>query len=129
MKIVVEMRIDKFIWCVRLAKTRSLGADLCNRNQIKINNYEQKPSKEVASGDIISVRATPIWRVYTVIDLPKSRVGAKLVKDYLKEITPEKDLMQLAELRRLNQQNRLVGLIGRPTKKDRRDLDEFNKTK
>lgn len=118
--------MDKFIWCVRLAKTRTVATDLCNRSHVLVNNEDQKPSKSVSVGDIIAIRMAPIWRTYEVLDIPKSRIGAKLVADFIAERTSDEDLEQLELMRKTNQQNRLLGSIGRPTKKDRRTLDQFN---
>lgn len=126
LKFVGEMRMDKFIWCVRLAKTRTVATDLCNRSHVLVNNEDQKPSKSVSVGDIIAIRMAPIWRTYEVLDIPKSRIGAKLVADFIAERTSDEDLEQLELMRKTNQQNRLLGSIGRPTKKDRRTLDQFN---
>ena len=117
------MRIDKLIWALRLYKTRSIASKSCTTEKVKLNNEFTKPSKTVAIGDEISIKVIPIWRRYKIIDLPKSRVGAKLVPGFLLETTSLDDLMQLQQVQEHNRQNKVLGIKGRPTKKDRRDLD------
>jgi len=119
------MRIDKYSWCVRLFKTRSLSAKACTAEKVKLNGEFVKPGKLIAAGDEISVKTNPIWRTYKIIDIPKSRVSAKLVSQYLIETTPESDILQLKQVELQNRQNKLLGIKGRPTKKDRRDLDQL----
>jgi ribosome-associated heat shock protein Hsp15 len=119
------MRIDKYIWAVRLAKTRSIASDLCSSEKIKLNNSFCKPSKEVKIGDVIEVKNVPIWRTYKVIDLPKSRIGAPLVKVNLIETTDPLELEKLHLIEEANRLNKSLGQVGRPTKKDRRDLDDM----
>ncbi len=120
------MRIDKYIWATRLFKTRSLASKNCASEKIKLNDSFVKPSKTVVIGDNISIKTIPIWRSFTVVSLPKSRVGAKLVADYLIETTSEVDLAQLEQISFVNRHNKMLGIKGRPTKKDRRDLDALN---
>lgn len=119
------MRIDKYLWHVRLAKTRSIANKLCAGERIRINGDIVKPSKDVAKGDNISLRDNPAWREFKVLDLPKNRLGAKLVPEYLKETTSEDALEQIKVVQEMNRQNRSFGIVGRPTKKNRRDLDRF----
>jgi ribosome-associated heat shock protein Hsp15 len=121
------MRADKFLWCVRLTKTRALAAEACEKGRVKCNEAEAKPSKELRFDDIISMRETPIWRTFQILDIPKSRVGPKLVPDFLLETTPSHELERLHEMKRLNLENKSLGTIGRPTKKARRNLDDFRK--
>ena len=121
------MRIDKYIWCVRLTKTRSLATQLCEKERIRMNSVIVKPSKELKAGDIFELRENPIWRSFKVLDFPKSRVGAKLVSTFIMEQTSEADLSELELMRKMNSENRNFGLIGRPTKRHRRDLDRFTK--
>jgi len=117
-------RIDKFLWSVRLFKTRSIATDFCKNNRVTINGEPVKPSREIKPGNVVGVKKTPIWHKYTVKDLPKSRVGAKLVEDYIEDITSKEDLEYLEILRLQNMDNRPKG-DGRPTKKDRRQIDDF----
>lgn len=119
------MRIDKFLWVVRLSKTRSQASKLCDSDKVKLNGEIVKASKTVKPKDQINLRDLPIWRSYKVLDFPKSRVGAKLVPDYLEETTSKEDIAQWKQVQETNRQNRIDGFRGRPTKKDRRKLDGF----
>lgn len=119
------MRIDKYIWCVRLVKTRSIASKLVSDEKIKLNGEFVKSAKAVKVGDHISMKEIPIWRSFKILDLPKSRVGAPLVKDLIKETTSEEDLAILEEVKESNRQNLQFGIKGRPTKKNRRNLDGF----
>ena len=118
------MRLDKFLWCVRLFKTRSLATDAMRRGQVKLNDREVKPSVEIKVGDHFSLRVPPIWRSWEINGIPSSRVGAKLVPDQIKEVTSFDDLEKLEIARMVKAQFRSAG-EGRPTKKDRRDMDRF----
>jgi ribosome-associated heat shock protein Hsp15 len=118
------MRLDKFLWCVRLFKTRSLATDAMRRDQIKLNDREVKPSVEVKQGNTFSLREPPVWRSWKVLEIPASRVGARLVPDLIEEITSFEDLEKLQIARMAKAQHREPGL-GRPTKRDRRDMDRF----
>lgn len=121
------MRVDKFIWAVRLCKTRSIASKACTSEKVKLNDELVKASKEVKPGDTIAIKLAPIWKTYEVIDFPKSRVGAKLVADFIRETTSEKDLELLDQVQLMNKENRKTGIFGRPTKRHRRDLDKFRK--
>lgn len=118
------MRLDKLLWCVRYFKTRSLAAEACKKNRIKVNGDVAKASREVGPSDIITVRKDQIDYMFEVLQLPKNRLGAKLVSLYIVDRTPQEELDKL-ELRRLSQDYYRERGEGRPTKKDRRDLDEF----
>lgn len=120
------MRLDKYIWTVRLAKTRSIASKACASEKVKLNDEFAKPSKTAKIGDTIKIKAVPVWRSYKIIDFPKSRVGAKLLPDFVKEITSEEDISLIEQVAETNRQNRFLGLRGRPTKRDRRKLDGFN---
>lgn len=119
------MRIDKFSWAVRLFKTRTLASKACEAEKVKLNGVFVKPSKAVAEGNEISVKVIPIWRTFKVLNIPKSRVGAKLVVDYIIETTSKDDLLQLEQIQEVNRYNKVLGIKGRPTKKVRRDLDKL----
>lgn len=119
------MRIDKYIWAVRLFKTRSLANKACDAEKVLLNGLSVKASKTVKQNDTVSVRVTPIWKIFKVINLPKARVGAKLVGDFTLDITPEEDLEVLKQHQLISSQNRNLGIKGRPTKKDRRNLGAF----
>ena len=120
------MRLDKYLWTVRLAKTRSLAAKLIEGGSIKVNDtVMKKSSKTILPGQIFEVRHTPIWKKYKVVDYPKSRVGAKLVGEYLTEMTSEADLELLKNVQMENKFAREIGVYGRPTKKNLRELNKF----
>ncbi len=116
------MRLDKFLWCVRLYKTRPLAADACH-DHVLVDQMPAKPAKTLTIGNVVSVKHNPIWRQFKILEFPPSRVGAKLVAKYIQEITPAEELAKLEEIQ-LAQVKRERG-AGRPTKKDRRDLERF----
>lgn len=118
------VRIDKFLWGVRLFKTRTLATHATKNNKVFLNGEPVKPSKEVKAGDIIEVRKDNITRKFKVLEILKNRVGAKLVPDYCEDITEPAELEKLEALRIRLVHQRSKGL-GRPTKKDRRDMEEF----
>lgn len=118
------MRIDKFLWCVRYFKTRSLATHACKQGKIKIEGNSVKPSREVYPTDKISVRKNQIDYQLEVLDLPASRVGAKLVNLYIVDTTPKEAFEKLELLKYSKDYYRKKG-TGRPTKKDRRDIDEW----
>ncbi|MDP2088603.1 MAG: RNA-binding S4 domain-containing protein [Flavobacteriaceae bacterium] len=118
------MRIDKYLWCVRYFKTRSLATEACNKGHLKINNATVKASKDVFVGDAISIRKNQIYYSFEVIGMPTTRVGAKLVALYIKDTTTAEELERL-ELMKYSQEYYRGKGTGRPTKKDRRDLEEF----
>ncbi len=119
-----SVRIDKFLWAVRLFKTRSIAAEACKKGKIQINEQQVKSSRMVKIGDVIFIKNAPIYRQYEILDISERRMGAKLTPDFIKEITPESDLEMLEVTRLANSMNRARG-SGRPTKKERRDLDNF----
>lgn len=118
------MRIDKFLWCVRLFKTRSLSGEHVKGNRVEIDNAPVKASREVKPGDIIRIKRHGFDQVLEILALPKSRVGAKLVPGYIKDMTPQEEIDKEAFLKLARNITRQKGL-GRPTKKDRRDMDQF----
>ena len=119
-----EVRIDKWLWAVRVFKTRSLATDACKMNRVSINGQLIKPSRLVKEGDVISVRKPPIEYSFKVLRVLNNRVGAKLVPEYMENVTP-KEQYDILELQRLSRfVDRAKGL-GRPTKKDRRDMESF----
>jgi len=119
------MRIDKFLWCTRYFKTRSIAANACKKGHIKINDKSVKPSKDIYTGERITVRKNQINYELIVIDIPKNRVGAKLVDLYRKDITPKEAFANQELLKFAKNYYRKKG-EGRPTKKDRRDIENFN---
>lgn len=119
-----DMRIDKWLWCVRIYKTRTLATEACNAGKVRINDIEVKPSKHVSLGDIITIKQNPIIKTLEVRELPKSRVGAKMLEEHVGDITPEEEYDKI-EMLRLQKTEWRDKSIGRPTKKDRREIDRF----
>ena len=118
------MRIDKFLWCVRYYKTRTIATEACKKGHIKINGQVAKPSREVFATDKVELRKNQINYQLSVNDIPPSRVGAKLVDIYLKDNTP-KEAFEAQELLKYSKDYYRKTGSGRPTKKDRRDIDDF----
>lgn len=118
------MRIDKYLWCVRIFKTRSIAANNCKAEKIWVNGELIKASRELKVGDKIKVRKGPIHFSFQVVSFPTSRVGAKLVSTYCTDVTEKEEMDKLERIRLQASMDRPRGL-GRPTKKDRRELDDF----
>ena len=119
-----EARVDKWLWAVRIFKTRSIATDACKKGRVAVGGTVVKPSRMIHVGDIVSVRKPPIEYSFRVIQLLGSRVGAKRVEELMQNVTP-REQYELLELQRVSGfVDRAKGL-GRPTKKDRRDLDQF----
>lgn len=118
------MRVDKYLWCVRFFKTRNIATNACKNGKVKIKGETIKPSREVYPGDQIQIRKEQVNYIIEVLDIPESRLGAKLVDMYRKDITPKENLEKLLLLKYSKDYYRKKG-AGRPTKKDRRDLDDF----
>ena len=118
------MRVDKYLWCVRYYKTRNMVTEACKKNLITVNNQVAKPSREVYPMDKISFRKDQITRTITVLDIPENRVGAKLVDIYRKDETPAEAFAHLEMLKLSKEHYRKYG-DGRPTKKDRKDLENY----
>ena len=118
------MRIDKYLWCTRYYKTRSIATQACQKGHITINGQQAKPSRDVLPGDKITVRRDQINYILSVVAIPANRVGPKLVDLYRKDETPAESFEHL-ELLRLSKEHYRAKGTGRPTKKDRRDHDEY----
>lgn len=118
------MRIDKFLWCVRYYKTRNMVTEACKKNHITVNGHVAKPSKEVFPTDVITFRKDQITQIITVLAIPENRVGAKLVDIYQKNDTPPEVFEHLSLLKLAKEHYRKSG-EGRPTKKDRRDIEDY----
>ncbi|MEB8347468.1 RNA-binding S4 domain-containing protein [Flavobacteriaceae bacterium KMM 6898] len=118
------MRVDKFLWSIRYFKTRSIATEACKKGHIKINGQAVKPSREVYATDKVVVRKDQINHEFTVLDIPPSRVGAKLVDLYRVDTTPKEAFAQNDLLKYAKDYYRKKG-SGRPTKKDRRDIDDY----
>jgi ribosome-associated heat shock protein Hsp15 len=119
-----EARIDKWLWAVRIFKTRSVAAEACKKGRVAIGGTTVKPARMVRPGDVVEVRKPPVTYSFRVVQAIESRVGAKLVPDMMENVTPP-DQYELLEM------SRAAGFIdrargtGRPTKKERRDLEDF----
>ena len=118
------MRIDKFLWCVRFYKTRSIAADEIKKNRVSVANSVVKSSKEIKPGDVIKIRKNQIDYQLKVLEIPKNRLGAKLVPIHIEDKT-DKEQYEILKLRKLTQDYYRGKGEGRPTKKDRRDMDEY----
>ena len=118
------MRIDKFIWHVRLSKTRSLAAKLVDGNKIKINHKECKPSKEIQAGDLVTFQKNNAVFTYKILALTNKRLGAKLVNDYILDVTPQEEIEKHKTYQMAQRAYRGKDQ-GKPNKKDRRDIDHF----
>ena len=118
------MRIDKFLWCTRYFKTRSLATDACKKGHVKSGGENIKPSRDVFPGDKLLVRKNQVNYELLVLDIPTNRVGAKLVDLYRKDLTPPEAFENQELLRYSRDFYRKKG-TGRPTKKDRRDIDSY----
>jgi ribosome-associated heat shock protein Hsp15 len=118
------MRVDKFLWCTRYFKTRSLATDACKKGHIKMDGERIKPSRDVFPGEKLQVRKNQINYELEVIGIPANRVGAKLVDLYRKDVTPAEAFENQEFLRYSRDFYRKKG-TGRPTKKDRRDIDSY----
>lgn len=118
------MRVDKYLWCVRYYKSRSIATEACKQGKVRVNEQIVKPSREVYASDKISVRKNQINYLIEVLDTPKSRIGAKLSSLYVKDITPKEEFEKLELLKYSQDYYRKKG-TGRPTKKDRRELDDW----
>jgi Ribosome-associated heat shock protein implicated in the recycling of the 50S subunit (S4 paralog) len=118
------VRIDKFLWSVRIFKTRSDAAEACHSGKVLINDVQAKSSKEIKSGDKISVRKGPIRYEYIIIEPIDKRQGAALVENYITNVTPQSELDKLLAPVETFFVRRDRG-TGRPTKKERRELDKL----
>jgi len=118
------MRIDKFLWSVRYFKTRNIATIACKKGHIKVNSLTVKPSREVYPMDKIIVRKNQINYQLEVLDIPETRVGAKLVGMYRKDTTPKEAFEHNELLKHAKDHYRKKG-TGRPTKKDRRNIDDY----
>ncbi len=118
------VRIDKWLFAVRLYKTRSQASEECRKGKVTIGGMNVKPSRELKVGEIVQLRRPPITRSYKILALTESRMAAKLVPEYTIETTPASELEILEVQKQMSVFNRERG-TGRPTKKDRRDMDDF----
>jgi ribosome-associated heat shock protein Hsp15 len=118
------MRIDQYLWCVRIFKSRNIASNACKNGKIKINNQTVKPSREILPLDNFKVKREKFWISYKVLDIPKNRLGAKLVGLYCQETT-DNEVLNQKELDRLTSKVQRDEGSGRPTKKQRREIDDY----
>jgi ribosome-associated heat shock protein Hsp15 len=120
-----SVRLDKWLWSVRLYKTRTLAAEACRLGKVLIGGNAAKPSRTLKLGDLVEARFSDIKRTVRVLKLTERRVGPKFVAEIAEDLTPAKEYLQQMEHRRLSLPHRPAG-AGRPTKKERRELDAFS---
>ena len=118
------MRVDKYLWCVRYFKTRNIASTACRKGHVRVNGQSVKPSREVYPTDKIVLRKNQIDYQLTVLDIPESRIGAKIVDIYRMDTTP-KEAFEHSELLQYSKDYYRKKGTGRPTKKDRRDIDDY----
>ena len=121
---IKPVRIDKYLWAVRIFKTRSLAADACRMGRIMINDNPVKPSRSLARNEIITVRKPPVIYTFKVKELSENRISAKLVTNYIENLTPENEKLKL-EIHRSGSAGQRKRGSGRPTKKERRIIDTW----
>jgi ribosome-associated heat shock protein Hsp15 len=118
------MRVDKYLWCIRVYKTRSLASSQCKLEKVWLNGEFTKASREVKLNDVITVRKGPILFSYQALAFPRARLGAKLVPAHAQDVTTAEEIAKLELIKLQFKNDRRKGL-GRPTKKERRDLDDY----
>lgn len=119
-----SIRIDKWLWAVRIFKTRSIAADNCRGGKVKIDGQGVKPSRDVKIGDVILIQQNPIVKTVRVRQIIKNRVSAKLAVDAVEDLTPAEEYAKLKLMHELNYEKRDHG-VGRPTKRNRRDIERL----
>ena len=119
-----EVRIDKWLWAVRLFKTRTLAAEACKKGKVVIQNVQVKPSRNVKVGEVVCIKRNPVLFSFKVLALSENRMNAKLVAGFMENVTTP-DQLELIELAKLAGQTGRDRGTGRPTKKERRELDDF----
>lgn len=119
-----SVRIDKWLWAVRLYKTRSKATEACRKGRIVIGDLPVKPSREIHPGDVIQVKKPPVTRSFKVLTLAEKRMSAKLTEGFVEDITPSEKLEIIETQNQMKWISRKPG-AGRPTKKERRKLDDF----
>lgn len=119
-----EVRIDKWLWSVRIYKTRNIAIDACKAGKVKMDGHSVKPSRVVKLGDVIDISIGPLNKTIRVKQLLHNRVSAKLVIEYLEDLTPAEEYERIEFMKEFNTERRDRGM-GRPTKKDRRDINRI----
>ena len=120
----MPVRIDKYLWCIRVFKSRSIATDACDGGKVKIDGSSVKPSRHVKIGEVVTVQQGYVKRSFKVTELLEKRVSAPLVKNFALDITPKEELDKLQTERFISYQSKFKG-VGRPTKKDRRLIDKI----
>ena len=120
----MPVRIDKYLWCIRVFKSRSIATDACDGGKVKIDGSSVKPSRHVKIGEVVTVQQGYVKRSFKVTELLEKRVSAPLVKNFTLDITPKEELDKLQTERFISYQSKFKG-VGRPTKKDRRLIDKI----
>ena len=120
-----KLRIDRCLWTLRIYRTRSLASDACKRNWVKVNGCVAKPSKLVNINDIVSARTSTVRKCFRIIKLTERRVSAKEVIEYLEDMTPREKNDEMHQSVQKTIKNLNTCSRGRPSKKQRRDLEEF----
>ncbi len=119
-----EVRIDKWMWATRIFKTRTIASDACKKGRVMVGGVTVKPSRMIKRGDVVQVRKPPVTFSFKVLDLTEKRMGAKLVPGFLKNVTTP-DQYELLEMNRISGFVDRARGMGRPTKKERRELEQF----
>ncbi|WP_288717298.1 RNA-binding S4 domain-containing protein [uncultured Duncaniella sp.] len=122
-----EVRIDKWLWAMRIFKTRTIATEACKKGRVYVGDALAKPSRTIKVGDVVKVRKPPVTYSFRVLALPQNRLGAKLVPDYMENITPQSELDLLEIVKISGFIDRRKGL-GRPTKREGRELAEFTES-
>ncbi len=121
---MADVRVDKWLWAVRVFKTRSVATDAVKKGRVTVNDVLVKPSRTVKPGDVVKVRKPPVTYSFRVIQCVQNRLGAKLVPEYMENITPKSEMDLLEVVKISGFVDRRKGL-GRPTKREGRDLERF----
>ncbi|HHT22986.1 MAG TPA: RNA-binding S4 domain-containing protein [Bacteroidales bacterium] len=120
----MEIRIDKWLWAVRIFKSRSIATEVCKKGRVLVQDVQVKPSRMVKVGDVVQVRKNPVLFSFKILAIPKSRMNAKLVPEFMENVTTP-DQLELLELGKIAAQSGRARGTGRPTKKERREMEEF----
>ncbi len=123
-KFMDQVRIDKYMWAIRLFKTRSLATKACNAGKVKIDGISIKPAHQVRVGTVFTVRVNHLLKTIEVVQLIEKRVGAKIAAECYKDLTPEEDVAKVKSAAFYSHEQRERG-VGRPTKKERREIEDF----
>jgi ribosome-associated heat shock protein Hsp15 len=121
-----DVRIDKWLWAVRIFKTRSQASEACRKGRIVINDVQVKPSRVIKVGEIVIVKKPPVTHQYKILGLLENRQSAKLIVNYVEDLTPEEEKEKLEIKKHIGFEIRDRG-IGRPTKRERRLIDHLKK--